>query len=99
MKTRKDRQIKSEKKTIKDEVLRDFQENMNTAKELGKSYMPTGQLRYYLSDGKYSTYAGRVIDKYCQERGIIVKRIGATTLDRNWEGEEIHKNMRVFIWN
>ena len=95
----RDKQQKSKKKTIKEEVLRDFQENMNRAKELGKSYMPTGLLQYYLTDGKYSTYCGRVIEKYCQENGILIKRIGSTDLDRQWEGEEIHKNMRVFIWN
>ena len=99
MQTRKDRQSKSEKKTIKDEVIKDFENNMKRAKELGKSYMPTGLLKYYLNDGKYSTYMGRVIVKYCQEHGILIKRIGSTDLDRQWEGEEIHKNMRVFIWN
>jgi len=90
------REIKKE--TIKDKVLTDFLQNKRYAESLGLNYFPSGLLKYYLFNGKFSTYAGRIVYAYCKENKIEIIRAGEMGLT-NWEDEHVHQNMRVFVFN
>lgn len=87
-----------EKKTIKQMVIEDFQINIKLARDKNMGYFPSGLLKYYLYDKGFLTYAGRIIGEYCKANEIKIVRaseIGCSI----WEGENIHGNMKVFLFD
>jgi hypothetical protein len=85
------------KETIKDKVIADFLENKKYAESLGVNYFPSGLLKYYLFKGRFSTYAGRIVYKYCKENKIDIVRASELGVN-NWEDCPVNGNMRVFLF-
>lgn len=90
--------VRVKKETIKDKVIKDFLRCKENAEAVGLNYFPTGLLSYYLFEGKFSTYAGRIINQYCTENNIDIVRSGEMHIDE-WDGEKMHMNMRLFVWD
>jgi hypothetical protein len=85
------------KKSIKEEVLEDFLINKAKAEELGYNCLPTGYLKYYLTDKAYPTYAGRIIKKYCKDNNIKIMKANELGITE-FEGEKVHHLRRFFVW-
>lgn len=90
--------IKTEKHTIKDEVIEDFLLNKKLAEEKGLNYFPSGLLKYYLYDRGFLTYAGRIVGQYCKQNNIEIVRASVLGITE-WNGEKIHGNIKCFQFN
>ena len=90
--------INTERHTIKEDVILDFLSQKILAEQDGSYFFPSGLLKYYLYDKGYLTYAGRIIGEYCHLNNIMIVR--ASTLGvKEWKGEKIHGNQKLFVFN
>lgn len=88
---------KIKKKTIKQQVIDDFLENKIHADSIGLNYLPSGYLKFYLTDGRFPTYQGKVLKEYCDVNNIKLikaKELGVS----EYEGEKVNQNMTFFVW-